>query len=243
MTTKVFWTSAERETVLTRALYLHRTSGYSPYESIKRAQEQLPVTRRRNLQHQSSCTDLIRELKKRAYDATDVKRKAPAVEPSPVVASDATPVTLEQTFDGLVRALAEKFADVLKQEVKRAVLDLEREFKTQKHNPEQAQTIKVARPRIIVIGLLGDQVKNIDHEFGSVFDLKFIDTDRAMGLTPPDADAYLLMKNFINHPLYHRYRGFDNHVLIDGGMTSLRTWLHSKANQIIAESNENAIHH
>ena len=243
MTTKVFWTSAERETVLTRALYLHRTSGYSPYESIKRAQEQLPVARRRNLQHQSSCTDMVRELKKRAYDVSDVQRKTPTPEPLPVMTSDASPVTLEQTFDGLVRTLAEKFAEVLKQEVKRVVLDLEQEFKAQKHNPEQVASTKVSRPRVIVIGLLGDQVKNIDHEFGSVFDLKFIDTDRANGLTPPDADAYLLMKNFINHPLYHKYRGFDNHVLIDGGMTSLRTWLHSKANQLITDTNKSAIHH
>jgi len=27
-------------------------------------------------------------------------------------------------------------------------------------------------------------------------------------MSPPQADAYLLMKNFINHPLYHKYQAF-----------------------------------
>ena len=53
-----------------------------------------------------------------------------------------------------------------------------------------------------------------------------------MGLTPPDADAYLLMKNFINHPLYHKYQVFPNHVLIDGGMSTLRMWFHTKGTEL-----------
>ena len=50
-------------------------------------------------------------------------------------------------------------------------------------------------------------------------------TEYAIGAKPIEADAYLLMKTFIKHAVYNKYREDPRHVLIDGGLTTLRTWL------------------
>jgi hypothetical protein len=238
MMNKIRWTEHERHLVIITAVEYYNSGTYSPIAAIRQAQQiVLSPNRRRTLSSHSAAPDLIKELKVRALQAVPTKKiVAPAPEPSKIEAPEASDMTLEKSFDGLVRTLAEKFAQVLKQEVKRVVLELEHDFKVQKHDPSYAAT-GVSKPRVVVIGLLGDQVYSIDREFGSMFDLKFIDTDRAMGMTPPDADIYLLMKNFINHPLYHKYQVYPNHVLIDGGMTSLRTWLYKNRNEYTAQLN------
>ena len=127
-------------------------------------------------------------------------------------------------------ALAKRIASELHTQI-RAVKELEHTFSVEKHNPEY-ESVKLFKPKIAIIGLLDDQVEHIKREFSNEFNIKFIDTDRAMGLKPTDADAYLLMKNFINHPLYRKYQGFANHVLIDGGMSSLRMWLYTKGKEL-----------
>lgn len=239
MMNKIRWTQQERDTVINFAVEFYNAGGYSPIASIRQAQQlKLPNARRRTLSSHSAAPDLIKLLKQRAAQSLSPTKKivAPAPEPSKIEAPEASDMTLEKSFDGLVRTLAEKFAQVLKQEVKRVVLELEHDFKVQKHDPSY-ETTGVSKPRVVVIGLLGDQVHSVSREFGSMFDLKFIDTDRAMGMTPPDADIYLLMKNFINHPIYHKYQVYPNHVLIDGGMTSLRTWLYKNRNEYTAQLN------
>lgn len=237
---KIFWNESEIDKILSKALLLMDT-GLPPFEAIKQAQSVLQPDRRRSLNTYSACANLIKQLKNE--HALHILKKKPApLEPSPPPAAPIpVPVpALEKTLDSmatqLAKQLAAEFAAIFKESVRGAVEELVNEFKVAKHNPEYSST-KIRRKRIIIIGLLGDQVHSIDREFGSLFDLKFIDTDRANGLTPLDADTYLLMKNFINHPLYYKYRGFTNHVLIDGGMTALRTWLHARANLMIAETN------
>jgi hypothetical protein len=236
---KIRWTEHERNEVITTAVRYYNEGGYSPIAALRQAQQLMLLPyRRRTLSSHSSAPDLIKLLKQRAAQVIPQHNPvtAPAPAPSRLEAREASDMTLEKSFDGLVRTLAEKFAQVLKQEVKRVVLELDHEFKVQKHDPSYAAT-GVSKPRVVVIGLLNDQVHSINREFGSMFDLKFIDTDRAMGMTPPDADIYLLMKNFINHPLYHKYQVYPNHVLIDGGMTSLRTWLYKNRNEYTAQLN------
>jgi hypothetical protein len=135
------------------------------------------------------------------------------------------------SLDSLINALAKQVAETFKQHVKAAIKELEHEFKVEKHNPTYAATGSF-KPRVVIIGLLGDQVHSITKEFQDRYDIKCIDTDRAMGMEPPSANAYLLMKNFINHPLYHKYQAYPQHVLIDGGMSTLRMWLNTKGQEL-----------
>jgi hypothetical protein len=211
------------------------TGGYNIMEALRQAQQQVIVPdRRRPLISRGYCVDLVKEVKHRAANVVPVTTapvlvQAPKVEepmPAPVSVLDHS-----TSLDSLINALAKQVAETFKQHVKVAIKELEHEFKVEKHNPTYAATGSF-KPRVVIIGLLGDQVHSITKEFQDRYDIKCIDTDRAMGMEPPTANAYLLMKNFINHPLYHKYQVYPQHVLIDGGMSTLRMWLNTKGQEL-----------
>lgn len=235
MNVKIRWTDRERELVLSKATQLMHTGGYNIMEALRQAQQQVIVPdRRRPLISRGYCVDLVKEVKHRAANVVPVKTapvlvQAPKVEelmPAPVSVLDHS-----TSLDSLINALAKQVAETFKQHVKVAIKELEHEFKVEKHNPTYAATGSF-KPRVVIIGLLGDQVHSITKEFQDRYDIKCIDTDRAMGMEPPTANAYLLMKNFINHPLYHKYQAYPQHVLIDGGMSTLRMWLNTKGQEL-----------
>ena len=194
----------------------------------------LPAGRHRKLHSPSSCVDMTKELRIRA---NQIPRKVVtpdipvtgASEPHPVALTNAAD-PLEDAINAIAMHLASKIADQMRSKLGE-VQELEHYFNVKKHDPSY-NSDRILKPRIAIIGLLGDQVHAIQHEFSGDYSIKCIDTDRAMGMNPPDADAYLLMKNFINHPLYHKYQKFPNHVLIDGGMSSLRMWFHTKGTEL-----------
>lgn len=233
MNVKIRWTDRERELVLSKATQLMHTGSYNIMEALRQAQQQVIVPdRRRPLISRGYCVDLVKEVKHRAANAVPAKAasvlvQAPKVEePMPVSVLDHS-----TSLDSLINALAKQVAETFKQHVKVAIKELEHEFKLEKHNPTYAATGSF-KPRVVIIGLLGDQVHSITKEFQDRYDIKCIDTDRAMGMEPPSANAYLLMKNFINHPLYHKYQVYPQHVLIDGGMSTLRMWLNTKGKEL-----------
>ena len=233
--TKVFWTHEEREAVIAQAVELRHFRSYKLLEAVKAAQKLvLPIHRQRPVNSPSSCVEITKEVRARTLEGIKpIKTPTAPVTEAPVTHQ----VTLVEAIDPLDDAinaiathLANKIADEMRNKLK-DVQELEHFFSVQKHNPAYEGN-RLFKPRITIIGLLGDQVHSIEKEFGETFAVRCIDTDRAMGMSPPDADAYLLMKNFINHPLYHKYQRFPNHVLIDGGMTSLRMWFHTKGKDI-----------
>jgi len=225
MKTKIRWTRVEEELVLRRALEVMHEHGLGPYDALKQAQTVIPDNRRRAFNSHSSCANLTVKLKSRFANYV------PPVTVQPTLMVEPSSAPTEVSLDSLVEAIVERIAGMVKAQVRSAVKTLEHEFRLEKHDPTY-DTTNVHKPRIIIIGLLNDQVHKITQEFGGLYNIKCIDTDRAMGMSPPDADAYLLMKNFINHPLYHKYQRFPNHVLIDGGMSTLRMWLNTKGKEL-----------
>ena len=236
MIQKIRWTEAERDAVLQNAVTHYNSGNYAPIAALRQAQQLvLPSNRRRTLASHSAAPDLIKELKVRAMQdvpkqkvvetTTPVEIMPPV--PQEVVKTDAPVDLVEQ----LVNTITQRFILGLRESLQTAVKELEHEFKIEKHNPTY-DAAGNSLPKVIIIGLLGDQVHAITKEFSDRFHIKCIDTDRAMGMNPPDAHAYLLMKNFINHPLYHKYQAFPNHVLIDGGMSTLRMWLQTKGKDL-----------
>ena len=239
MNAKIRWTDRERELVLSKATELIHMHGYNTMEALRQAQQQvIPFNRQRPLVSRGYCVDLVKEIKYRTANAMLVKA-APTVEQEPkikgpapiIVPSTMTVLDHSTSLDSLINSLAKQVAEAFKQQVKVAIKELEHEFKVEKHNPSYAATGSF-KPRVVIIGLLGDQVHSITREFEEHYDIKCIDTDRAMGMEPPSANAYLLMKNFINHPLYHKYQVYPQHVLIDGGMSTLRMWLNTKGKEL-----------
>jgi hypothetical protein len=235
MNVKIRWTDRERELVLSKATQLMHTGGYNIMEALRQAQQQVIVPdRRRPLISRGYCVDLVKEVKHRAANVVPVKPAPVLVQAPKVDETMPAPVSVldhSTSLDSLINALAKQVAETFKQHVKVAIKELEHEFKVEKHNPTYAATGSF-KPRVVIIGLLGDQVHSITKEFQDRYDIKCIDTDRAMGMEPPSANAYLLMKNFINHPLYHKYQVYPQHVLIDGGMSTLRMWLNTKGQEL-----------
>jgi len=236
MLNKIRWTPVERNLVIETAVTFYNEGTYSPIAAIRQAQQVVLLSnRRRTLSSHSAAPDLIKLLKQKAAQevpkqkvvetTTPVEIMPPA--PQEVVKTDAPVDLVEQ----LVNTITQRFILGLRESLQIAVRELEHEFKIEKHNPTYGASGK-SLPKVVIIGLLGDQVHAITKEFSDRYEVKCIDTDRAMGMSPPQADAYLLMKNFINHPLYHKYQAFPNHVLIDGGMSTLRMWLQTKGREL-----------
>lgn len=235
MTRRIFWTDVERDAVLQRALGYLQSGTFSELDALRQAQRfVLAPDRHRNFASHSAAKPEIHALKAMAIAA--IQKKKDVVPPTvvtsqPPVPPDAQPSMPADSIDALVANIAQliaaQLATAIKAAVQTTVQELEHTYSLPRHDPTYAID-HAQKKRIIVIGLLNDQVHAITREFGEAFNIKCIDTDRAMGMTPPDADAYLLMKNFINHPLYHKYQAFPNHVLIDGGMSTLRMWFNTK---------------
>ena len=236
MLNKIRWTQVERNLVIETAVTFYNQGNYSPIAAIRQAQQIVLLSnRRRSLASHSAAPDLIKLLKQKAAQevpkqkvvetTTPVEIMPPA--PQEVAKTDAPVDLVEQ----LVNTITQRFILGLRESLQIAVKELEHEFKIEKHNPTYGASGK-SLPKVVIIGLLGDQVHAITKEFSDRYEVKCIDTDRAMGMAPPQANAYLLMKNFINHPLYHKYQAFPNHVLIDGGMSTLRMWLNTKGQDL-----------
>jgi hypothetical protein len=231
---KIFWTHEERELVLKQAIELKHL-GFGLLDSIRRAQKLvLPAGRWRSLLAPSSAVDMTKELRTRLRQnltkvVTPSTPKIVASEPH-LVNQKVCVDPLDDAINAIATHLAAEIVKAMRSNLGE-VKELEHFFGVKKHDPHY-DSDRVFKPRITIIGLLGDQVHTIGREFGEEFSIRCIDTDRAMGMNPPDSDAYLLMKNFINHPLYHKYQKFPNHVLIDGGMSSLRMWFHTKGKEL-----------
>ena len=236
MLNKIRWTPVERDLVIDTAVTFYNQGTYSPIAAIRQAQQIVLLSnRRRTLASHSAAPDLIKLLKQKA--AQDVPKQKVVETTKPVEIMPPAPQEVAKTdapvdlVEQLVNTITQRFILGLRESLQVAVKELEHEFKIPKHNPEY-NAIGNALPKVVIIGLLGDQVHAITKEFSDRYEVKCIDTDRAMGMSPPQADAYLLMKNFINHPLYHKYQAFPNHVLIDGGMSTLRMWLNTKGQDL-----------
>jgi hypothetical protein len=236
MLNKIRWTPVERNLVIETAVTFYNEGTYSPIAAIRQAQQIVLLSnRRRSLASHSAAPDLIKLLKQKA--AQEVPKQKVVETTTPVEIMPPAPLVVPKTdapvdlVEQLVNTITQRFILGLRESLQIAVRELEHEFKLPKHNPEYG-AIGKSLPKVVIIGLLGDQVHAITKEYSDRYEVKCIDTDRAMGMSPPQADAYLLMKNFINHPLYHKYQAFPNHVLIDGGMSTLRMWLNTKGQDL-----------
>jgi len=236
MLPKIRWTVEERDLVINEAVKYYNRGNYTALAALRQAQQLvLPTIRRRPFTTPSAAPELIKLIRQKAAQEVPKQltmeiyappEKTPPA-PQEVVKTDAPVDLVEQ----LVNTITQRFILGLRESLQIAVKELEHEFKIEKHNPTY-EAAGSSLPKVVIIGLLGDQVHAITKEFSDRFSIKCIDTDRAMGMNPPDAHAYLLMKNFINHPLYHKYQAFPNHVLIDGGMSTLRMWLNTKGKDL-----------
>ena len=226
MTAKIFWTKPEKEKVLAKATEYYKSHTLSPFESIKQAQAMvLSTNRQRKLNTHSACYNLTDEVKKRAAQPA-IKLPEKVVDPLP------EPQFISNTLDELVNAVAQRIASTIKESIHAAVQELEHEFKLKKHDPTYDKS-NFHVPRIVIVGLLDAQARMVETEYGNKYDFKFVDASKTVSeKSVVHADAYLIMKNFVTHSIYGIYQKLPNHVLIDGGMATLRAWLNTKGTEL-----------
>lgn len=232
---RIRWTTEERGTVIT-ATAKKLNEGYKVGDALRIAQSLLPSDRQRPETSLYNAADIIAAARKLAnatipktysVSTQEVKHNKQPIQPE-IKASSAHPVPQnEGSLDSLIDTIAQKIAASIRTEVVRVVKELEHEFKVSRNNPEYEANGK-SKPRVTIIGLREDQMSMIEHEYANRYNFKFLTADDAKGAITADADAYLLMKNFISHAVYEKYQIYKNHVLIDGGMTALRGWLSTK---------------
>jgi len=232
---RIRWTSRERGEVIT-ATAKKLNDGYKISDALRAAQQTLEPDRRRPEGSLLAAADIIAAARKLANSTIPAKRSIDIAESrgdKPITVCEAMvaepqPVhRVEGSLDSLIDTIAQKIASSIKTEVAKAVKELEHEFKVARNNPEYEANGK-SKPRVTIIGLREDQMSMIEHEYSHRFVFKFLTTDDAKGAITTDADAYLIMKNFVSHAVYEKYQIYKNHVLIDGGMTALRGWLSTK---------------
>ena len=232
---RIRWTSRERGEVITAAAK-KLNEGYKIGDALRAAQYVLEPDRRRPETSLYNAADIIAAARKLANatvppkhgaDIAAVKANMQPIQQK-VVVSSAHPVPqAEGSIDALIDAIARRIASTVKTEIVKAVKELEHEFKVARNNPEYEANGKT-KPRVTIIGLREDQMSMIEHEYANRYSFKFLTADDAKGSIATDADAYLLMKNFISHAVFEKYQIYKNYVLIDGGMTALRGWLSTK---------------
>jgi hypothetical protein len=176
----------------------------------------------------------IRQLKAMALNASVAKKvEAPKpiepVQPAPPVAL--APTLETASMDALINEIAKRIASQLSMAISTEVKELEHTFSLKRHNPEY-QNCGIFKKRIVVVGLLPDQEGMILREFGEQFTFKFLESNDAKHADIPQANAYLVMKNFVSHAVYGKYQHLPGHVLIDGGMSTLRMWLQTKGAEL-----------
>lgn len=249
------WTPEEIEIVLTAAAPLYFNDRLTYAQAFARAQEHLPLERRRKL-HSQGLAELSKQLRMRMQvpiakskqlqkemspseplrDPQSVELMVTPIEQAPAgsvdIQSTGVHLPIEQALQRLITAIVGHIVDEINVQVPKALQELEHSFKLPRHNAEYAANGK-HKPRIMIVGLLQQQGKMIAQEFANTFDIHHVDTDKALSACPIDASAFLLMRNFISHAVFDKYQQFPNHVLIDGGMTAVRTWLHSKGKELV----------
>lgn len=86
---------------------------------------------------------------------------------------------------------------------------------------------RVARPRIVVAGLLNGQATKIAEEFGNNLDLRFITANDGQGVRNKirNATSVIGMIGFMNHSMENHLKEHTNYRRIPGGMDALRKHL------------------
>ena len=236
---RIFWTEEERDSVLTHAVDAYVKNSVTYLEALRLGQNlALPVHRRRPLASYPAAKPDIKLLKARyATYVTGLQHSKDKVTPTVVEPKApeppvAQPATLQDAPIGdLIAEIARRIASNLTAAIQREVLELEHSFKLQRHDPTYTQT-GIFKKRVCVVGLLPEQEHLIEREFSNTFSLKFLGNEAARHADIPTADAYLLMKSFISHAVYGKYQKLPQHVLIDGGMSTLRMWLNTKGQDL-----------
>lgn len=230
--TRTVWSHAERDAVFDemRKVFL-RTPTISRITAMQEAQQVLPMHRRVVVNHQRvfSYRERIEQAQMRALRESKSAAQPP-VEPPVETPAPAAPAPVQSSDEAIVRILAQLVDAVIEsvaQRVARAVLLQMAEPvdpaapARPRHDPRPPSDERVARPGVLVIGLLPSQAHTIETLYSQRLDLRFLTADEAQSHERVQRAHTVLMTKFISHSVQEKYRKAPALHLCNGGVTDL----------------------
>ena len=236
---RVFWTEEEKQKLVELVFTMRQNDLESSLLAIvNRAQEQLPAERRRTIPSIKAIDWLPIELKKR-MDA--VKNRAAMSERAAQSARDSKShqIELQEKLQNLVEVTKNKTLETTPvenlalellarmlgpmEEIRRQLSGFERRIARLEEQPEPVAAEKRIL-RILLVGLLPDQVNNVRARFREAVDVRALDKDDpCRGI--PVVDAAVLNTKFISHSMQQdiqrAYNGHGKVFFVNGGLSAV----------------------
>lgn len=224
---KIRWTDYERKALIRVIAEIEsRNPGrWSDTAILREAQATaLPLDRRRKITYQAAWASkaLIAEGRALASRSQDrVPEPAPQPEPAPAP-TEVAPPSMGELFEALVDAVADRILLRLMDAAPQlGAVAAAPPPKAQFVPPNE---VRLGRPGVLVIGLLGMQAQTIERMFPQL-DITAMDADEALRRDMLRRAHTILMTKFINHSVQDKYRKASGLQYCNGGVTELAAML------------------
>ncbi len=242
---KIFWNASEKELLAKEMNKLVDEGRYTTLlDAFRTIQFALPANRRRPLTTTSgvACAEvrkLAEKLRKaeekqsKHHSSAPVVQPEPQVTPQPVVDSDDRQmVDLTVCFRSMAQDMASALEVFLVAEFEKVA---ERAFINAAQSVKRRTTAltKVAqqmanRQRVLIVGLLPQQAREIEADFSDLINLSFVGSDENKDRLQnklANVDVVVVMTKFVSHSHSDIVKKHSNVVNINGGLTSLKDHL------------------
>lgn len=229
--TRIVWSVIEKGAVFTNMESVFAMNPNMPRkEALRMAQTVLKshrwikVTDQRVFNHKERI-DIARQqagLKLRVKPPEVVEAPAPILAPTPAPERDAIPKTrLTDILELLLDVVAESVAARVNRKILEAIPEAPVAHRP-KHDPQPIpHPTGVAKPGVLVIGLLASQAYAVISTWGTRLDLTFMTPEDAVHRPKLVRAHTILMTKFINHSVQDKYRKAPKLHFVNGGMGEL----------------------
>lgn len=225
---RIRWDAAERDAVMAEMtkLVAGGAQGWSTQFLLRTAQEVLPMHRRRIMEGSA-----VTNLKPLADAARAAAKSQPKPQPQPTPQPEVAAPSLATSIEALVAEIADRVAERV------ANLVLERMGELSALSPETAAQAaerrnltwaaiekqhaeRVARPGVLVVGLVGAQRSTVNSLFPNL-DITHLTSAEAVHRPAMRRAHIFLMTKFIDHAAQEKYRKAEGLHYCNGGVTDL----------------------
>lgn len=229
--TRIVWSHIEKGAVFANLESVFRQHPNMPRkEALRMAQTVLKshrwvkITDQRVFNYKERI-DIARQqagLKLRVKPPEAVEAPAPILAPTPAPERDAIPKTrLTDILELLLDVVAESVAARVNRKILEAIPEAPVAHRP-KHDPQPIpHPTGVAKPGVLVIGLLAGQAYAVISTWGTRLDLTFMTPEDAVHRPKLVRAHTILMTKFINHSVQDKYRKAPKLHFVNGGMGEL----------------------
>ncbi|AVH85178.1 hypothetical protein RsoM2USA_250 [Ralstonia phage RsoM2USA] len=254
---KVFWTTREKELVsIEIANRMMKSPGESTLHAVQEAQAKvLPAERQRAIKTVTMVKDVVSDAFKRFKKLQD-EPAPPPQEPidhspfDPVNLSSLQSMALHADIGMAMTTLVEVFADAFATKVVDKFIQRMGELApttvdpnpllkvaTESLSAAMKRPARVKLPTIVVAGLKGHQITEVENEFRDKAQIKFWTVDEnphQLKVVCRDADYTIMMTKFISHSHEQTAKSAagDRMLRVDGGISMLKSAINGLINTV-----------